>query len=69
MSSRPQDRWVEPLRDLLSAAAGKQGRTRTGTTGYFCRTCGTTYDDHHATCPDCGSQMLEPTDDHVDVTD
>lgn len=31
---------------------------------YFCRTCGTTLDGHHGTCPDCGSRMLEPTHDY-----
>ncbi|SFK71307.1 hypothetical protein SAMN04487950_0722 [Halogranum rubrum] len=51
--------------DTQRATASSAGGTpTTQRQRYFCRTCGTTLDGHHGTCPDCGSRMLEPTQDY-----
>ncbi|SEO23251.1 hypothetical protein SAMN04487948_101235 [Halogranum amylolyticum] len=60
MTGCPRIDWASPLRDLLSVVAERPDGTDAG---YFCRACGTTLEAHQATCPDCGSRMLEPTHD------
>jgi DNA-directed RNA polymerase subunit RPC12/RpoP len=68
MSGRPQDRWVDPLCNFLSAGTDHPEERSPETDGYFCRTCGTTFEAHQAACPDCGSHMLEQTTDVDSVT-
>jgi rubrerythrin len=67
MTEHPRGRLFAPVRRLLSTVGGPRDGTETpaGTNSYFCRACGTTFETHVATCPDCGSNMLEPTHDHA----
>lgn len=70
MTEHPRSRLLAPVRRLLSTVGGPRNGspetpTETSSRHCFCRACGTTFETHVATCPDCGSNMLEPAHDHA----